>query len=461
MDRHGLSYLPVESFAKAHPGACLVLLDYHHDVGPLQGEPTSASWVGMLLERKIVSKVLWVSGRDLLTPNRNARMAWLHRKLSSFAPSEAASIAGGIELCDWHELEQRRIEGPLAITLDLDILCHDPGQPPERFLDEMARWMGRQRPGLVTVALSAAYQKGSAQAWAWLERFVREYGAMGRGARWLLDAGPFSARAEGEEEKAAWRLWESRPEAFQRQGEAFWPGAAIWLGAPPSLRSSLLDAKVEAGDASAAAVLSGWRDSDLSALEAGFGRERTDAMLSAAASALEELWRGARIEAPEPVPAVELGVALRLSRGDSDRGCLALYRGVAEPLAAARYCAQAAAADPRYAPVLSSERPLLSLELCAFGPWRDMNGPLDFRPGLDSLLLVRGGETTLLQAPVAVERGYDREAFLGRLSLKAGLPRDGWKEGGLVFRRAASVWSRRAMADIEADSQGSQKKEKK
>jgi AMMECR1 domain-containing protein len=55
------------------------------------------------------------------------------------------------------------------------------------------------------------------------------------------------------------------------------------------------------------------------------------------------------------------------------------------------------------------------------------------------------GRTTLLQASLAVERGYDREAFLRVLSRKAGLGEDGWKRGGPTFRRAATIWYLRPM----------------
>jgi len=459
-DRHCLSYPLVASYAKRHPGATLVLLDYHHDVGPVGEGPSSSDWVALLLRDRAVSRVLWVSGRDLLLPNRNARLAWLRRKLSAFPPSEASRIESRITLVDWRELEKMRLGGPLVVSLDFDLFCHDPGDPPERFLDEICAWMKRQRPGLVTLALSAAYESDAPSAWRRLERFAALYGrgATGRAA-WYLEAGPRDPAAEGEEEGEAWRLWESRRAAFGRRDLSFMPGAAIWISPPAGLRAALLALGIRPGDGAAKDIISGWSDGDRADLERRFPQSATDEALAAAAAALEDAWRGGSPVPPAP-DATASGLALRIQKGGGDRGCLALYRGVSDPLAAAAYCASLAAKDPRYPALLPGERPELDLELSIFGSWHEMADPLDFRPGLDSLMLVEGDKLTLLQAPVASERGYGREEFLARLSKKAGLGEGGWKQGGLRFMSSATIWSRRPLASIEA-SPAYQKYEKK
>ena len=448
-DRHGLSYPLVDAYTRAHPGTTLVLLDYHHDVGQLQEGATSAAWVGRLLLEGRLARVLWVSGRDLLLPNRNARMAWLRRKLAPFPPADAASIASRMELVDWADLRERSLGGPLVVTLDFDLFAHDPGEPPERFVDEIADWLGRQRPGLVTLALSAAYERDPAEAWGWYERFITRYAPVARHPRWSLEGGPRPRKAEGGEEAAAWAKWAADPPAFSGPGARFLPGAAIWLAPPASLRRLLLSLDVKAGDAEAADAIAGWRSPDMAAIEAAATPAGIKGILEAAAEGLENHWRG-RDLAPPPAGAARAGLDLRLLEGGKDRGCLALYAGVGDTAAAASYCAQRAAADPRYPPVLSSERPLLVLELSLFGPWAGMSGPLDFRPGADSLLLVDGREVTLLQASVAAERGYGREEFLERLSSKAGLGAEGWRRPGLRFEKAATVWTQDTLAGIEA-----------
>lgn len=447
-DGHGLSYPIAESFALSHPSATLVLLDYHHDVLSTIDPVTSANWVGALLERGLLSRVVWVSGRDLLKPNRNSRMDWLDRSLSGAPPSTAQAIKEKIELVDWEELRDLRIRGPLIVSLDLDILCHDPGDPPEDFLDELAEWMASRKPGLATVALSAAYQRDPASAWSYLERFAREYPDTGE--RWFLEAGSSSPEPEGSEERAARASWLREPELFGRYGEGFWPGSGNWVVAPARVREALGRRGLRAGDREAAAVLSGWSDLDRADLERDFPRPRLEALEAEAAAALEAAWEGraAPVSAPA-ASASERGVALRILNRGIDRGCLALYRGVWDPRGAVRYCAQRAAEDPRYAPVSATEAGDLALELSVFGPWRECSGPLDFRPGLDSLLLVDGEETTLLQASLAVERRYDGEAFLARLSNKAGLGEAGWKKQGLRFRKSATIWYQAPLGAIE------------
>jgi AMMECR1 domain-containing protein len=447
-DRHGLSYPLVERFAKAHPGSTLVLLDYHHDIGPMENGVTSANWAGVLLEKGLLAKVVWVSGRDLLLPNRNSRIKWLRRCLRGFGPSEASRIEERVTLLDWSELRNLRPRAPLIVSLDLDILCHDPGDPPERFLDELIGWIAERRPRLVTVALSAAYQREAPLAWSALERFALDF--PDKTSSWYLEAGSQAPNAEGGEERAAWQLWSGFPDSFGRYGEGFWPGAGIWVCAPQALRASLTRRGIRAGDETAAAVISGWSDPDRAALEREFP-EAGLGSLAAAADSLESAWRGGKL--PEPPPGRrDLGIALRVLNKGLDRGCLALYEGVTDPEAAIRYCAQRAAGDPRYVPVAPVERPDLDLEISVFGPWREMSGPLDFRPGCDSVLLCDMGRTTLLQASLAVERRYDREAFLRVLSRKAGLGEEGWKRPGLGFRRAVTIWYRRSLTSIEEGS---------
>jgi AMMECR1 len=448
-DRHGLSYPLVRDFAKSHPGSTLVLLDYHHDVGAGETGPTSSNWVGTLLREGLVSRVVWVSGRDLLLPNRNSRLKWLHRSLEGFPPSDSARIAQHVMLSDWEDLRVMQLRGPLIVSLDLDILVHDPGDPPERFLDELAAWVQKQRAPLLTVALSAAYQRDASPAWAWLQRFVEAFPQ--GGAAWYLEGGPPVPSPEGNEEMGAWRLWEGLPGQFQRYDGGFWPGPGIWIGAPRGLRRALLKRGVRPGDQEAREIVSGWRDQDRAALEETFPPDVLDGLASAAAASLEATWMGETLR--EPAPGISgKGVAVRFLSGGLDRGCLSLYAGVDDLSAAVSYCAQAAAADSRYPPVRSAERQSLELELSVFGPWRAMDGPLDFRPGLDSVLLMDTGRTTLLQASLAVERGYDRAAFLRVLARKAGLGAEGWRDPGVRFKRALTIWSTRPLTVIEGAS---------
>ncbi len=447
-DRHVLSYPSVEAYAKKYQDTTLVLFDYHHDVGPLGPTLLSSNWVGRLIVEGTVSRVLWVSGRDLLLPNKNARIAWLRRKLKAFSPSEAKRIENATTLADWDSLEKQRIAGPLVVSIDFDLFCHDPGSSPERFVDEIAGWTAKQRPGLVTIALSSIYQDKAEPAWKYLGRFVKSYGDEARNSVWFLEAGDSDPATEGIEERDAWRHWELDRETFGRRNESFLPGASIWIAPPLALRETLLGLRVRAGDTNAKDSIASWRDADLARLESEFPQASTDSALAAAAASLEAFWNGKAVPIPDGGQG-NIGIALRIQADGGDRGCFALYRGLADPVTAVAYLVQLAADDPRYKEVLASEKPNIDLEISVFGTWHEMEEPYDFRPGLDSLLLMDGTRTTLLQAPIAAERGYGREEFLSRLSNKAGLGLEGWTQPGLRFARATTIWSRRSLASIE------------
>lgn len=434
----------VASFGKRHPGSTLVLIDYHHDIGMPDSRILSSNWVGKLLKDNAVDRVLWVSGRDLLLPNRNARIAWLRRNLCHYAPSDAASIESKIELVDWQSLREKTIPGPVAVTVDFDSFSHDPGDPRERFVDEIAEWIAREKPSLLTLALSAAYQKNPEIGWNCLDRFIGAYSSLAPDTSWYLEAGPYGQKAEGTEELTAWLAWENQRGVFGRRNRSFLPGATIWIASPLSLRARLLSLSVKAGDKTAVDILKGWADGGAKAMEENYSCSVTDEALFAAAASLEAGWSGV----PQSLPKQgfgDFGLAVRIQSNGGDRGCFAIYHGLSDMKSSAAYCARLAAKDPRYPAVDAREANSLDLEVSIFGPWETMKGPEDFLPGLDSVLLKNGNDTTLLQAPVAAERGYDRAAFLSRLSNKAGLGLDGWKRPGVIFYRAKTVWSRRPM----------------
>ena len=118
------------------------------------------------------------------------------------------------------------------------------------------------------------------------------------------------------------------------------------------------------------------------------------------------------------------------------RGCIGiiaatqpLYRIVVD------MAAKAACADPRFAPVSVEELPELFLEVSALTPLTEVAGPEAITPGLHGVQLRKDGAGAVFLPQVAGERGWDVEQLLAQLSLKAGLPRDGWVGGTLsVFR---------------------------
>jgi AMMECR1 domain-containing protein len=444
-DRHGSSYPLIAQYAKQKEHVTLVLLDYHHDTGPCGTGLTSINWVGELILSGRIEHVTWISGRGLLLPNRNARMHWLERSLATYAPGEAERIRQCILLGSWEQLQQQRIPGPVVVSLDLDVLAVDPGGVPVDFLDEIVQWLHRQKPELITVALSAAYQQNAELAWQWLDRFVKVHKA--RNAEWFLESGGPAPHPESNEEQKAWAQWRCASVLFAAPEAGFYRGDAQWLLAPHYIRQSLLAKKVQAGDAFAVGVIDGWNDPDRARLEAQFPATVLRALLQTAAATIAAAWQGT-VKAPAMAECENFygddigkayGIAIRIKDGRIDRGCLALYTRVKDPQAAVRYCALAALDDPRYPRVRQEELPRLELEISLFGAWQKMNNARDFRLGLDSVLVEKDGERTLLQASLANERQYAQEGFLKTLHKKAGLKADGEAVTGACYWRAATL----------------------
>lgn len=441
-DRHVFSYPSIADFASKNPGTTLILLDYHHDCGPFSDNLTSFNWVGKLIEKHQIAQVIWVSGRTLEMPNRNSRMNWLNRKLKDVAPTIGDEIRQKIRLMDWHELQKWHSTYPIVVSLDLDILTKDPGNPPERFLNELTIWMGEHKPGLISIALSSAYQNSPIQAWRWLEQTASAQWAAG--AHWTLEAGSYAPIPESLEELASWQRWDLNPQNFHNGQAAFWVGPGLWQAAPIKLRQMLVKYGIDGADIASKEVISGWTDTDRTQLEANFPSKRLEKLSEYAIQSLMTQWENSSI-AKQPVAMPSPGIAVRLLNSGLDRGCLALYRNAGDADQAVAWCISQAARDPRYAIVRKDESEKLFIELSVFGPWHDIQNPEDFRPGFDSLLMDDFGKKTLLQASVAVERHYDRQRFLQALATKAGLGKIGWQNPGLRFQRACTLWYMRPL----------------
>ena len=459
-DRHVLSYESVKAYAQKHGAVNLVLLDYHHDIRPEYAELNSVDWVGKLVEEDYVKKVIWLSGKKLLLPNRNARMAWLERSIKNVTPDIADKMRNAVQLVDWYDLQEIRLggksgeySGPFVITLDFDVFMKDPGDLPEDFVDELCTWIQKQKPELLTLAFSAAYQPKADKAWVWLEQFTDSWIAP---ADWYLESGDFGEKYESLDEAQAWENWKKNPETFRAAENPFYSGAYFWQNAPQECIKLLKDKKIRAGNKSAQEILAAWNDKELTALKEKFTRGRMQALCHTAVQAAEFFFDGEDFSAPiqntktsEPT----YGIAVRFRNAEEDRGCLSLYEGIkgtdGDIEQAVKYCAKEALVDPRYIHVRREELPSLYTNISLFGAWEKMESPYDFQPGLHSLLLVdETGEKTLLQATIALERNYTREDFLARLSNKAGLGFDGWKKNALHFYRAETI----SYTDYSSDS---------
>lgn len=123
------------------------------------------------------------------------------------------------------------------------------------------------------------------------------------------------------------------------------------------------------------------------------------------------------------------GAFVTLKRGEELRGCIGyimaykpLYETIIEMAEAA------ALRDPRFPPVRPEELPELNLEISVLTPIREIINLDEIVVGTHGLIIEKQGYSGLLLPQVATEYGWDRETFLSHTCLKAGLPRNAWKD---------------------------------
>jgi AmmeMemoRadiSam system protein A len=123
-----------------------------------------------------------------------------------------------------------------------------------------------------------------------------------------------------------------------------------------------------------------------------------------------------------------------LKRGGELRGCIGTLCAT-EPLAASvqRNACNAALCDPRFPALTAAELPGVTIEVSVLSAPRrlETTGAEELlrrlHPGVDGVVLCRGGaRATFL--PQVWEQLSRVEDFLRHLCLKAGLPRDAWRD---------------------------------
>lgn len=153
-----------------------------------------------------------------------------------------------------------------------------------------------------------------------------------------------------------------------------------------------------------------------------------------AGKAIEAACRGK--DAPPPVSS-EVSPRLKELRGafvtiykkGELRGCIGQV-AARQPLAeaVAESAKSAAINDPRFTPLRPEELPDITIEISALTPFKKIESPDEIEVGKHGLIISRGRSAGLLLPQVATEHHWDRSSFLEHTCLKAGLPRDAWKD---------------------------------
>lgn len=144
-------------------------------------------------------------------------------------------------------------------------------------------------------------------------------------------------------------------------------------------------------------------------------------------------------------------VTLKTPAGDL-RGCIGSIHAIEAMFRAVSSSAiSAATRDPRFRPVLPDELPRLELEISVMGPLEVVRNIEEIVCGRDGLIISRGHFAGLLLPQVATEYGWDRDTFLDRTCMKAGLPPGSWRSPETRIERfSAEVFGERTGSSVKS-----------
>ncbi len=159
------------------------------------------------------------------------------------------------------------------------------------------------------------------------------------------------------------------------------------------------------------------------ALAIGAAPELPDAADFAAAAGCREAPEG-----EHPVLRRPLGAFVTITLGGALRGCIGTIVGRA-PLAETvwRMARAAALEDPRFPPLSAREWERAALDISVLDELAPCPDPARIEVGRHGLALQYGGRSGVFLPQVPVEQGWDREAYLEHLCVKAGVPQGTWR----------------------------------
>ncbi|MGB9735508.1 MAG: AmmeMemoRadiSam system protein A [bacterium] len=130
------------------------------------------------------------------------------------------------------------------------------------------------------------------------------------------------------------------------------------------------------------------------------------------------------------------GAFVTLNKDHMLRGCIGnfftndpLYKNV-QMMAIA-----AAVEDPRFRRVTFDELDSITIEISVLSELEPVRSIDEIEVGKHGLYVTKGFYRGVLLPQVATEYGWDRETFLSETCIKAGLPGDEWKKGGVKIEK--------------------------
>ncbi len=180
------------------------------------------------------------------------------------------------------------------------------------------------------------------------------------------------------------------------------------------------------------------------ALDLGAGaRERLLGLARAALAAATGAGTAAEVDAALRATAdldQDAAVFVTLTEGGELRGCIgAIHPDRPLPDAVVSGAVSAARRDPRFRPVEAAELPAIEVEISVLGAPIPLDDPTRFRPGVDGVIVERGGRVALLLPEVATKLGWGAAEMLAAVCSKAGLHQDAWRDPETRLTRFRTV----------------------
>jgi uncharacterized protein len=168
--------------------------------------------------------------------------------------------------------------------------------------------------------------------------------------------------------------------------------------------------------------------------ELTFSDEQKKKLLALARRTIEEGARGKKKPKggeDDEVLKMPAGAFVSLHKKGRLRGCIGRFEAdspLSETVVDMAWAASKS--DPRFNEVGADELPDIDIEISVLSPLRKISDVKDIEVGRHGIYIIRGGRRGTLLPQVALEQGWNREAFLRHTCMKAGLPPDAYKDEG-------------------------------
>jgi hypothetical protein len=149
------------------------------------------------------------------------------------------------------------------------------------------------------------------------------------------------------------------------------------------------------------------------------------------------------------------GAFVTLKEHGELRGCIG-YMTPLKPLCLTvrDVAALAALEDRRFTPVTPAELAQLEYEISVLSPMRRVMNIQEIKVGKHGLLIKKGEQEGVLLPQVPVEQGWDRQTFLEEVCLKAGMPKQAWRdEAADLYLFTALVFGEHSSAEPLAEEE--------